>query len=249
MGRPQKHGKVSPKTLDRRVKESGIMSSLISFCQESGLEMFETLGYLGRKFYMNKDYGNYDMKKGKMFNQIFNDTCLVENELPRDLALYLMVSMEIGEKKYTHLARTLSKYVTFPDKALVRERKREICPDLEDTFNQGKWAPLRPTIANKTKNTIEHLTDLTANDITPIIHTKWASGGDGSGRNSTFRSCKTDAGEDNHNYIFGGNRLISVKNDQGQVLYEEKSLSGKTELPHYLIPGKESTDLVEKIIE
>ena len=93
------------------------------------------------------------------------------------------------------------------------------------------------------------MTDLTESDITPVLHTRWASGGEGSGRHSSFRSCKTYAGEDNHNYIFGGNRLISVKNDQGQVLFEEKSSSGKTELPHYLIPGKESNDLVERTIE
>ena len=57
------------------------------------------------------------------------------------------------------------------------------------------------------------MTNLTESDITPTIHTLWASGGDDSGRHSTFRSCKTDAAKENYNYVFGENGLISVKND------------------------------------
>ena len=65
IGRPAKKGKISPKTLDRRIKETGILSKLISLSQESGLEVLQTLGYLGRKFYLNKAYGEFYLKKDK----------------------------------------------------------------------------------------------------------------------------------------------------------------------------------------
>ena len=98
MIRPAKKGKKAKKHLSCRLKESGIFSKLISLCQENELEMFQAFGYLGHKFYLNKADGNFDMKRGQMFNQILNNTNPVQNILPVDLALYLMVSMEILEK-------------------------------------------------------------------------------------------------------------------------------------------------------
>ena len=88
-----------------------------------------------------------------------------------------------------------------------------------------------------------------ANDITDIIYSRWASGGDASGRHSIYRSCKSDAGKDNRNIILGGLCCISIHNDRNELLYEEMSLGSTAEFPHYLIPGSESLELVGKIID
>ena len=113
----------------------------------------------------------------------------------------------------------------------------------------GKWYPLRPLIGNETKNIVEHLaTSVTAADLTDTIYTRWATGGDASGRHSVFRSCKTDAGPNNRNIILGGACCISIHNERNELLYEEKSLGPSSEYPHYLIPGSESVELVRKII-
>ena len=108
---------------------------------------------------------------------------------------------------------------------------------------------MRPLIANETRNIIEHLaSNVKQTDLTDILYCRWSSGCDASGRHSVYRSCKSDAGIDNRNYIFGGMRNISIHNERNELLYEEKSMSGSTELPQYLIPGKETLDLTTKIL-
>ena len=47
-------------------------------------------------------------------------------------------------------------------------------------------------------------------DITDKIYSRWASGGDASGRHSIYRSCKSDAGKDNRNIILGGQAMTTI---------------------------------------
>ena len=106
------------------------------------------------------------------------------------------------------------------------------------------------SIILETGNFIEHLAkDVTVDDITDKIYCRWASGGDGSGRHSSFRSCKTDAGRNNHNLMLGGAACISITNALGKKMYEEQSLGSTTEFPHYLIPGKEEDVNVRDIMK
>ena len=85
---------------------------------------------------------------------------------------------------------------------------------------------MRKLVGNETKNTIEHLADVKDPDlaITDVLYPRWTSGADASGRHSIFRSCKTDAGDNNYNLILGGMRLISVHNERNELIYEEKCL-------------------------
>ena len=136
MGRPSKKGKVSPDTLDRRLKP--ILASLVKVCRDSGLEMFEVLGNLGRKFYLTGG-PNYDYEQGQIFDQVSKGIDPSPKEVPLDLALFTMTSLEIGDKKYHHLCKVLSKYVKLPSKNWVRQRKHEICPVFENSFNQGLY--------------------------------------------------------------------------------------------------------------
>ena len=116
------------------------------------------------------------------------------------------------------------------------------------TFS-GKWTPLR-SIIKETGGFLEHLAkDVTADDITDKIYCRWASGGDGSGRHSPFRSCKTDAGQNNQNLMLGGAACLIITNALGKKLYEEPSLGSTTEFPHYLIPGKEEDKNVREIMK
>ena len=109
---------------------------------------------------------------------------------------------------------------------------------------------MRPLIANETKHMLEHLAPgVTADDITDTLIVKWVAGGDGSGRHTAYRACKTDAGLNNHNFILGGMRIEWIKNSRGKIIYLEKSLGCHTEFPHYLIPGHETVDLVGKIMQ
>ena len=65
---------------------------------------------------------------------------------------------------------------------------------------------------------------------------------------STYRSCKTDAGDDNHSMNLGGVRWLTIENDLGETVYEEKSRGVNTEYPYYLVPGKEKGVLTTKLI-
>ena len=55
--------------------------------------------------------------------------------------------------------------------------------------------------------------------------------------------------KDNENLILGGFRLISLKCHCGcgLVVYKEKSLGPETEVPYFLIPGKETKNIVKII--
>ena len=72
------------------------------------------------------------------------------------------------------------------------------------------------------------------------------NGGDGSGRHAKFRNSKSD----NENLILGGFRQISLKCHCGcgLIVYKEKSLGPETEVPYFLIPGKETRDTVQAIV-
>ena len=105
------------------------------------------------------------------------------------------------------------------------------------------------TIIKETKHFLEHLAkDITVDDITDKIYTRWASGGDGSGGHRSFRSCKTSAGKENRNQILGCMCMIEARNADGKILYTEQSLGPTTEFPHYVIPGKEDKSLVTDIM-
>ena len=64
--------------------------------------------------------------------------------------------------------------------------------------------------------------------------------------NSYSRNNKTD----NENLILGGFRLISLKCrcGCGLIVYKEKSLGPETEVPYFIIPGKETKDRVRSIV-
>ena len=136
MGRPSKKGKISPDTLDRRLQP--VLATLAKICEDSKIEMFELLGILGRKFYL-KGGPDYNFEQGQIFDQVSKGIDPSPKEIPIDLALYTMTSLEIGDKKYHHLSKTLSNYVKFPSKNRVRQRKHEICPEYENSFNQGLY--------------------------------------------------------------------------------------------------------------
>ena len=72
--------------------------------------MYELLGTLGRKFYL-KGGPDYNFEQGQIFDQVSKGIDPSPKEIPIDLALYTMTSLEIGDKKYHHLSKTLSKYV------------------------------------------------------------------------------------------------------------------------------------------
>ena len=133
-GRPTKLGKVSPKTLQRRLLP--ILLKLKKLCAELGLEMYQILGLIGRRFYntagKNNNYG-----LGQMFDQVFAGIDTSRPEVPIDLALFTMVFLQMGDRKYHHLAKTLAKYVRLPPKNRVRKRKHQIVPKYENTRNQG----------------------------------------------------------------------------------------------------------------
>ena len=60
---------IHPRTIDRRLKP--VLGKLEKICQDLGMEMFELLGILGRKHYLNNKTGktkNYKM--GQFFNQV-----------------------------------------------------------------------------------------------------------------------------------------------------------------------------------
>ena len=64
---------------------------------------------------------------------------------------------------------------------------------------------------------------------------------------STYRSCKTDAGDDNHSMNLGGLRWLTIENERGETVYEEKSRGVNTEYPYYLVPGKEKGVLTTEL--
>lgn len=45
----------------------------------------------------------------------------------------------------------------------------------------------------------------------------------------------------------GGVRWLTIKNDLGETVYEEKSRSANTEYPYYLVPGKENGELTTEL--
>ena len=119
-----------------------VLGKLEKICEDFGLEMFEVLGILGRKHYLNNKTGktkNYKM--GQFFNQVATGVKdEVKPVIPVDLCLFVMTSLEIGDRKYHHLCRLLSTWIKMTTKNNVRKRKHAICPKkYDETFNQGKW--------------------------------------------------------------------------------------------------------------
>ena len=99
-GRPSKIGRISPKTLKRRIRP--ILAQLKSICNDSGVEMSELQGIVGRTFYLENGE-NYDLEKGNIFSKISDNVDPYVQEVPLDLALYLKSSLEVGDPKYHHL--------------------------------------------------------------------------------------------------------------------------------------------------
>ena len=50
-----------------------------------------------------------------------------------------------------------------------------------------------------------------------------------------------------HNFIYGGCRLVSIRDEQGNCIYQEESTGSESEKPLYVQPGKETNELVEEI--
>ena len=127
------------RTLDRRLKP--VLGKLEKICEEVDTEFFEALGILGRKHYLNNKTGktkNYKM--GQFFNQVATGVKdEVKPVIPVDLCLFVMTSLEIGDRKYHHLCRLMSFWIKMTTKNNVRKRKHAICPKkYDETFNQGK---------------------------------------------------------------------------------------------------------------
>ena len=83
-GCPSKVGKISPKTLKRRIKP--VLAQLKSICKDSKVEMSELLGIIGRKFYLENSE-NYDLNKGTIFSKLSNNVDPYVQDIPIDLAL------------------------------------------------------------------------------------------------------------------------------------------------------------------
>ena len=148
IGCPTKKGKVSPKTLGRRLIKA--LSNLIKLCDESDIEMFNCLGLLGQKFYMRKG-PNYDNARGQLFHHIAHNILTTTSTdlvgVPLDVCLYVMSSTEIGDTKYDNLRKTLAPFVNLATKNRVRTRKHEICPKYENTRNQGSFLKLSSLVS------------------------------------------------------------------------------------------------------
>ena len=52
---------------------------------------------------------------------------------------------------------------------------------------------------------------------------------------------------DKDHLIFGGFRTHSISTINGRLLYEEKNLGPESEVPYFLIPDKESNEVVQEI--
>ena len=81
----------------------------------------------------------------------------------------------------------------------------------------GKWCSLTTLIERRVVDTIEFLTDVT--DSPDILYVEGNVGYDGNGQNSKYRSCNNG-----HHFILGGACLICIKDGDGNVVFEEKSL-------------------------
>ena len=97
-------------------------------------------------------------------------------------------------------------------------------------------------IQRRVADTIEYLTDLT--DPPDIFNIKGTVGYDGNGRNSVFRSCNKGA-----TMILGGTAITSIKDGNGKLEYEERSLGTDSEIPYFLIPHKEDHDTTKLCFE
>ena len=97
----------------------------------------------------------------------------------------------------------------------------------------GKWCPLETLLKRRVADTIEFLTDIS--DPPDILHIQGTTGYDGNGRNSVYRSfekvCPT--------FILAGTCITSIKDGDGNSIFEEKSLGTDSEIPYFIIPHKE----------
>ena len=88
------------RTLDRRLKP--LLRKLEKMCEECGLEMYQLLGILGRKYYFNNKSGKIrDQKRGRFFDEVFKGITYINKPVPLDICLFIMVSLEIGDRKYS----------------------------------------------------------------------------------------------------------------------------------------------------
>ena len=51
--------------------------------------------------------------------------------------------------------------------------------------------------------------------------------------------------QDGHNFVLGGCRIISITDQNNRILYLETNLGSESEIPVFIEPGKESSDMIE----
>ena len=50
-----------------------------------------------------------------------------------------------------------------------------------------------------------------------------------------------------HNFIYCGCRVISLKDEHGNTIYQEMTIGAESEKPLFIQPGKETKEIVEKL--
>ena len=195
--------------------------------------MVSLLSLIGKNYYYTHGV-HYNYKYAKIFEQIYERKDPFEKRQMTDLqGLYLQEAFQLGKLRFSSLKRFLDPFVNVPNSTYVRNLKKSIVPKLEtldNSFKNGKWAPLDRLLTQVVKDTLIYLAkpELLAK-IADDINVLLTAGFDGSGRHSEFRSCRTDS----ENLILGGIRLIEISSN-GNEIYTENSLGSETEFPYFI---------------
>ena len=228
-------------------RTENIYRSILDFLDQpenKGLDISVLLSKIGRRACGDPYSRHYDYEKSQMFSRIAKGENAFNAPVfePID-GLVLKSFLVIGEKRMNKLRKFFAlKNIKLPSTKKITQAEKELLKKtpFEITDTCALRIPMRKVFEKQCKDSIELRTNLTSDQIPSKLHVEGCTGFDGSGRHSMHSNQETNT----HNFILGGCRCISIKDDQENCLHLEESLGVETELPLFIQPGKETLEIV-----
>jgi len=229
------------------MRTQDLYNLLVETAQKENISPEQLAAYLGYRatHLRNKKTAAvfYDIFVGRAPN--------VTYQISPTLALYLRETCQIGRNIYTDLRLALKDHVTFPPHQHLSQLEVEIQPKME-TFENGWKVNLREAITLTLQRAFETLNGaLTAANAEEFgITCKFIGGCDGSGSHAIYNSATSlAAGVDTSHMLVGGFALTEIKSRDIQIFKDKNCCSIFAERPWLLIPGRESKENFQKVME
>ena len=118
---------------------------LSSIATDEKMPFNQFLALLGRTHYWNNEnQDEYNYELGLQYQQIFNGkNPFDDSKLTIDQAIYVLQKAEIGRTRYTDLKKFLSEFVGLPGYQNLRDRIRQLVPELIKSKTEGVWVDIK----------------------------------------------------------------------------------------------------------